>query len=373
MPRILVDFEKMRHLECGLGQFSLELAWALLAERRPEDDLHYFLPEQHAPRFHHAKVVIKPVRRWQKAAYIAPIRDRVNRIIPGPHYDLWHVSNQCSWYEPWNARVPVVLTIHDLNFLREKTPKTIESYLYSIQQRINRATCITTISNFVAGEVRSHFDLQGKPLRVIYNGASNASAEDVKRPSYAPKEKFLFSIGDFMAKKNFHVLLEMIRFLPEYHLVLAGNHDTEYGRTIRLRASELGLENRVVLPGRISNADRQWLYAHCTAFGFPSITEGFGLPVIEAMYAGKPVFMSTATSLPEIGGSVGFYWKSYEPKAMASFVRMGLEEVEKTPEYPDRVRQHAAQFSWSLAARNYLSLYREIASGNMSKDARVAA
>ena len=353
----------MRRLECGLGQFSLELARAMLTERKPADDLCFFLPKQQAHHFRHEPVEIQLVRRWQKSLYIAPVRNLLNRYIPGPWYDIWHASNQCSWYEPWNCNVPVVLTIHDLNFLREKTPEVIDAYLRSMQRRTDRAICITTISKFVANEVRTHLDLQGKPLRVIYNGAARETDEIAERPSFAPKSPFLFSIGDFMAKKNFHVLVEMIPYLPEYSLVLAGNNGTEYGQLVRERAKACNVIDRVVLPGRISNAQRQWLYSNCAAFAFPSITEGFGLPVIEAMNAGKPVFLSTATSLPEIGGSCGFYWDSFDPRAMADRFRMGMAQVASTPNHSQIVRQHASQFSWQRAAREYLALYREIAVG----------
>jgi len=372
MANILIDFEKTRVLESGLGQFGMELGSALLQQRREDEQLQFFLPSSRLDEFARQGVQTKPVRRWQKESYSRPVRDILNRFLPGPRYDLWHVTNQCSRYEPWNRSVPVVLTIHDLNFLREREgrPDAIAARLQLIQKKIDRASCVTTISQFVADEVREHLNLRGKPIRVIYNGAASADTDNSVRPEWAPDTKFLFSIGWFGEKKNFHVLVEMLEHLPEYHLVLAGICDTEYGQKVRRCAAACGVSERTILPGPISNAERQWLYANCTAFTFPSLTEGFGLPVIEAMKLGKPVFMSTATSLPEIGGSCGFYWDHFDSLEMATALRQGLDQVKKTPDFGDRVRQHASQFTWTQAAREYLELYREVIAGSIGQAAQ---
>jgi len=369
MANILIDFEKTRVLESGLGQFGMELGAALIQQNRDNGQLQFFLPPSRIDEFSQLKVQIKLVRRWQKASYGRLVRNLLNRFIPGPRYDLWHITNQSSRYEPWNRSVPVVLTIHDLNFLRERKdqPDAIAARLKELQKKVDRACCISAISNFVAGEVREHLDLRGKPLRVIYNGAASANEEESSRPDWAPQEKFLFSIGWFGEKKNFHVLVEMLEHLPEYHLVLAGVCDTDYGKKVLRRAAECEVADRTILPGPISNAERQWLYANCTAFTFPSLTEGFGLPVIEAMKLGKPVFMSTATSLPEIGGSCGFYWNNFESLEMAATLRQGMEQVEHTPDFSCRVQQHASQFTWAKAAREYLGLYQEVIDGSIDQ------
>jgi len=373
MANILIDFEKTRVLESGLGQFGMELGAALIQQcrddGRDDEQLQFFLPPSRLEEFARQGVKTKLVRRWQKSLYGRSIRQLINRFIPGPRYDLWHITNQCSRYEPWNRSVPVVLTIHDLNFLRERKgrQKVIETRLQDLQQKVDRASCVTTISYFVANEVQEHLELQGKPLRVIYNGAASANAAENSRPHWAPEGNFLFSIGLFGEKKNFHTLVEMLEHLPEYQLVLAGICETEYGQKVRDSAATCGVAERTILPGPISNAERQWLYANCSAFTFPSLTEGFGLPVIEAMKLGKPVFMSTATSLPEIGGNWGFYWDTFDPQEMAATLRQGLEQAEATPNFADQVRQHASQFTWAQAAREYLQLYREVIAGTIDQ------
>ena len=99
---------------------------------------------------------------------------------------------------------------------------------------------------------------------------------------------------------------------------------------------------------------------NCDAFLFPSLTEGFGLPVIEAMQFGKPVFLFKATSLPEVGGTLAFYWSSFDPDAMAAVFHAGMAAFASDPNYPLESIAHARRFSWDKAASEYLAFYREI-------------
>ena len=102
------------------------------------------------------------------------------------------------------------------------------------------------------------------------------------------------------------------------------------------------------------------LYAACRALLFPSLCEGFGLPPIEAMKLGKPVFLSTLTALPEIGGKEAFYWADLSPVPMAEVVRKQLAFFDATPSYSDRLRQNAARFDWDECIEQYIQYYLEI-------------
>jgi len=119
----------------------------------------------------------------------------------------------------------------------------------------------------------------------------------------------------------------------------------------------------VVMPGEVSDTDRQWLYEHCEAFLFPSLTEGFGLPVLEAMQCGRPVFVSRATSLPEIAGEHGFYFDSYDAAAMAAVLADGLRRFRADRDAAERLKRHAAGFSWAAMAEGYARVYEQVIRG----------
>jgi len=114
------------------------------------------------------------------------------------------------------------------------------------------------------------------------------------------------------------------------------------------------------LIGKVDENNKYHLYKNCKAFVFPSLTEGFGLPVIEAMSLGKPVFLSNLTSLPEIGGNEAFYWNNFNSEEMIEVVKTGLNEFEKDSGKQQRIIEWAKQFSWENAAKAYLKLYETI-------------
>jgi glycosyltransferase involved in cell wall biosynthesis len=154
--------------------------------------------------------------------------------------------------------------------------------------------------------------------------------------------------------KNPQALIELARRWPEMRFVLCGPPSDD---AQRLKA-QVHLPNLQFHLG-ISDAHKAWAYAHCSGFLFPSLTEGFGLPPIEAMHFGKPVFLARRTCLPEIGGDAADYFDSFDPGAMRQVVEDGLRRHAASGR-PQLVRQHAAQFDWDRAAQGYLAVYRRL-------------
>ena len=161
-----------------------------------------------------------------------------------------------------------------------------------------------------------------------------------------------------MEKKNFHVLPAML-LKNDFHLVIAGCClQPEYQMKIENAAKALGVQDRVHLVGMISEAEKTWYLQHCEAFAFPSIAEGFGLPVIEAMHFGKPVLLSTCTSLPEIGGKEAYYFEDFDPEYMSVKTMHALEDFYQQNNKAMAVRQWAGKFNWNRTARQYMQEYR---------------
>jgi glycosyltransferase involved in cell wall biosynthesis len=275
---------------------------------------------------------------------------------------VWHVTHQDSKFWPVDPRIPVILTVHDLNFLREKPPHVIRRRLKRLSRKVARATVLTTGSWHAAREIGEYLPLRGKPIEVIPHGVCLDRTQPSQRPAAInPSGRFLFTIGDMGPKKNFHVLVDLIEALPDYSLVIAGSKSSEYAASIERRVAERGLGGRVVLTGRVSEAERNWLYEYCAAFVFPSLTEGFGLPLIEAMSFGRPVFASRRTSLPEVGGPWTFYWDEFHAGHLVSVFRAGMETYASDPQYREKLQAWARRFSWPQAAHRYLDLYRSVA------------
>jgi glycosyltransferase involved in cell wall biosynthesis len=140
-------------------------------------------------------------------------------------------------------------------------------------------------------------------------------------------------------------------------LIISGI-ETPHKSKIMEVAEAFGVADRVVITGQVSDSDRAWYYTNCSAFVFPSIAEGFGLPVIEAMYCGKPVFLSKFTSLPEVGGNVAYYFDDFDAANMQQVFFNGMQDFNEHNRSAGIV-EHANKFSWKRAADQYLKLYQD--------------
>jgi glycosyltransferase involved in cell wall biosynthesis len=221
---------------------------------------------------------------------------------------------------------------------------------------VRRTDHLVAISHHTAGDVRQHLGWTGE-LPVIHNGARNladAPQEALPGWSAAPSTPFLFHLSRMSPSKNPQALLGLAAAWPQMTFVFSGPPSDEAKHlraTVRLPNVQFHLG--------ISDAQKAWAYAHCTGFLFPSLAEGFGLPPIEAMHFGKPVFLARRTCLPEIGGDAADYFDDFAPAAMRRIVERGLQrhvEVGRA----QAIRDHAAHFSWDRAADAYLALYTKL-------------
>jgi glycosyltransferase involved in cell wall biosynthesis len=189
---------------------------------------------------------------------------------------------------------------------------------------------------------------------VVHNGVRDLTAEPREGVPGLVPGGFLFHLSRMSRSKNVEALLDMAAVWPEMPLVLAGP-DALRNAELRAQVEARGLSQVRVLTG-VSDAQKAWLYAECAGFVFPSLTEGFGLPPLEAMHFGKPVFVSDRTSLPEVCGDAAGYWRDFEPLGMRQVVEQGLL-AHLQPGRAAQVRGHALRFSWPAAIDAHLAMY----------------
>lgn len=336
--KILIDLERTKYPNTGLFTFCSQLYNSLKKYSQKYD--YYCLGA------FGQKNTLK-VKSWHKLFG-----------VPSPKFDVWHVTYQNSSYKPLRANIPVVLTVHDLNFLYTKiSDKKKTKLLKEVQTLINRAAYVVVISEFVLKDVIKNC-IVNKPIKVIHNGV------DVKRfdthvPTNIPTEKFLFTLGTVLPKKNFHVLVPLLKD-TNYKLLIAGIlPDQEYHHKIIAIAEEHGVTEQLVMLGAISEEDKYWYLKNCEAFFFPSLMEGFGLPVIEAMQLGKPVFISKKTCLPEIGGPNAYYFDNFKADHMSKVLELGLKDYRENKR-EESIKQWANQFSWEKSVAAYEQVYEDV-------------
>ena len=350
MAAYIFDCERMKHGNTGLYNYCKSLGLHLQKHiDLTRESLAYFCPPG-TELFGNTKYI----RQSSFQKFVMP---------PLAGFDLWHATSQYSDYIPFrNRNIKVVLTIHDLNFMYndQKSPAKKSKSLKKVQKLIDRSSGIVCISEYSRKDVEFYCDLKGKPLRVIHNGTNTLETPQLTSESYKPIKPFLFSLGVLTRTKNFHSLLPIVQQNEQIELVIAGRpDDQDYKRYIIEEANKMGIGDNIRLLGAVSEKEKSWYIQNCCAFALPSLTEGFGLPVAEAMSAGKPLFLSNRTALPEIGSNVAFYFPDFSASSMQRTFAEGMKTYRRL-HMKEHIKQRCTDFCWNKAAVQYLYFYRSI-------------
>lgn len=347
--RIGISLGNIGNLQDGLGEFALQIGQAIarvapLWLERDQVAFDFHLLEQHEGLFGNA-VGYLPVNRLQRWRHVRP-----------DSYAVWHSLHQLNKTLPPVGTGVRVVTVHDLNYLYGRNAWSTWRHHRRTCALMRRTDVVVAISQYTAADVRRHLNWHGT-TEVILRGARRlvAGAQE-PLPGWKAEDdrQFLFHLSRMSPSKNPGAIVELARCWPEMRFVMSGPQG----------ADSRALRDSVELPNvefhlGISDAQKAWAFAHCAGFLFPSWTEGFGLPPIEAMQFGAPVFLSRLTSLPEIGGEVADYFDDFEPAAMKRVVELGLAR-HRTAGRADAIRAHAARYDADRAADAYLALYRRL-------------
>lgn len=276
-------------------------------------------------------------------------------------------------------KVPVVVAVHDLGleYLPYYSSWKERLYLGWFMERLRArlATHIIAVSEATKKDVVEKLHVPEGKVSVVYEGVdlsnyklriTNYEKEKVKR-KYGIKGEYILFVGTVQPRKNLVRLIEafslLITQLPNYPitLLIAGKPGWDYEK-IYAAPKKFGVEGRVKFLGYILSKDLPNLYAGAKVFCLPSLHEGFGLPVLEAMAAETPVIVSRASSLPEVGGDVAVYVDPYDVADIARGISAVLSWDESARlDSVGEGRKWAAQFTWEKAARETLKILEQAA------------
>lgn len=350
--KIILDCDLMRHRNSGLYHYCLNLGNYVNRRLQSEekDLLSFYVPKEEMKSFEHPGRCIRE-RQWHHR-WFRPFLWNCR---------IWHAPFQSGRIIPMHDnKVKVLLTIHDLNCLHEdKSAKERRQSLLHTQKLIDRADAIVCISQHCRKDVTANLDTGNKPLHVIYNGTHHVHLPPAEPVAYKPQRPFVFTMGYVNRKKNFHTLVPLLKD-EQLELVVAGRLDEpDYISSMKELATSIGAPDRLKILGPVSEADKAWYLQHCLAFALPSLAEGFGAPVVEAMAFGKPLFLAHRTSLPEIGKDVAFYFHNFEPSHIQAVFEQGMQEYNRNG-LAQHIISRGKEFTWEEKAAEYCKVYQSL-------------
>jgi len=293
------------------------------------------------------------------------------RLLRRLRADVYHSPYYLMPYWPG---VPSVVTIHDLIPLRYPEYFTpFQRLVYGVMVRLAAHTTkrVLADSRSAARDLQSFLGLSDTRIRVVPAAADPmfhvCSAEEVKaiRDKYSLPEAYVLHLSSSKPHKNLVRLVEAWALLEERgvtsgcSLALAGQVSPRYPEA-RDRIRLLSMEGRVRLLGRIPDHDLPGLYSGASWFVFPSLYEGFGLPVLEAMACGTPVVCSNTSSLPEIVGDTAITFDPVDTEGIAQALTHALVDPERAKEMGEKALQRARQFDWERTAQLAYQCYQDV-------------
>lgn len=359
----------------GVGRYSYELLDALTSGYPDDHFIAYHNPSRPTTRLDLPTIFARPnveaVRLpfdiysplEQPAIALAACRQRLDALFV-PYFPA-----------PLLATVPVVTTVHDCIFDREpryQTGRWVRHYyrpmMWLAPRKAKRVICV---SEATAADLRHYYQVAPEKIAVVPEAAGSVfrpvTDKDTLaavRQRYRLPERFVLALGVRRPHKNLAGLVEAFARLDaalaetpgtsagsRVDLVLTGEPHARYDDEVPAAVARLGLAERIHSTGHVPDSDLPALYSLAEAFVLPSLLEGFGLPVLEAMSCGAPVVAANTSSLPEVVGSAGLLADPRDPAELARALARVIGDPALRRELRERGLARASEFSWTLAAR----------------------
>ena len=336
----------------GTEHYALKLIQAIIQHNAAHDITLYFRDAPPPDLFPQSeRVTLRTIpffRAWTHLRFAAALwRDRPDLTFVPAH--------TLPLFFPGKAMV----TVHDLGYRLFPDAHPTQQRLYldlTTRYSARRATVVLADSQATANDLNRFYDIPARKVHVLYPGVEkppvNPQSAHSIRAKYALPDRYFLFIGTLQPRKN---IARIVQAYGQYRtrtrdaagLVLAG------GKGWLFDPRWVENVNGVVLPGYIDEADKGALLTMALALVFPTLYEGFGFPVVEAMHCGAPVIASNTSSLPELVGDAGILVNPLEVDAIAEAMQRMAEDAQLRGQLRDRGYTQARQFTWENAARQF--------------------
>jgi len=382
--RIGIDCRKILNPEkgesAGIGHYTYQLVRNLLKLDSENQYVLFFdhsIREKKIAKFKKSNTVIRYFPFSQYARFLPSIYEEylIAAALERENLDVFH-SPLCVL--PKNYKGACLVTLHDLAEFKSTgcfPPKECEEMQRSTSEAINKARRIITVSNSTKDDLLYLFEIDPRNVSVVYNGVDNRFFE-VSSPSEIRRVKnklgivgdYILYVGLITPKKNILRLVAAFEelkkyraqspeFIKDYQLVLAGN--LGYGGKSKVRQIQSSkFKADIIIPGYVDADDINALYGGASVFAFPSLYEGFGLPLLEAMAKGVPVLTSNVSAMPEVVGKAALTVNPLETSEIFAGLLKIVSDKDLRQRLIDDGLEHAKNFRWQDTAQKTLDIYK---------------
>jgi glycosyltransferase involved in cell wall biosynthesis len=374
--RVGIDYTAAVRQQAGIGRYTRGLVGALLALPSPHHYTLFAATGNLQPAICNLQPAVRNLlktlpltddwlaRIWHRARLPIPIEAIVGRV------DLFYSPDFVL--PPTLPGVRTLLTVHDLSFLHYPdhfVPKLVRYLSRVVPRSIARAWRVLADSEATRADLIQLLGVPPGKVEVLYSGVAprfrpepEPGEEKRLQARYGLGERpYVLSVGTLQPRKNYVRLIRAFaRLRPETQLVIAGGRGWLYQE---IYAEAEKHPDRVRILGFVDEADLPALYRGAALFVFPSLYEGFGLPVLEAMACGVPVVCSDASSLPEVAGEAALLVDPHDEEGLAERMERALADERLREEMIVRGLEQAARFTWERAARQLLAALDAVAGG----------
>jgi glycosyltransferase involved in cell wall biosynthesis len=371
--KLAIDVSPAAHRRAGIGRYAQELVAALMALDPGRELVAFFNDPATAhldPPLDRLPAVTCPWanKPWRLRVMLAYALHRPQDLLL-PGIGLFHATDNLL---PRLGGLRRVFTAHDLAFRHcpeTHTPLNRWFLRLMLPRFLRHAEAVIAVSASTKRDVVRLYGLPESKVTVVHEAVTerfrpaSIEAQVTVRRRYGLPERFVLFVGTLEPRKNLVTLLQAYHALRDRGLAqrlvavgARGWRDSAFHAQLR----SLGLEDDVVLPGYVPDEDLPAIYSAADLFAFPSLREGFGLPVLEAMACGVPVVTSNVSALPEVVGDAGLLVSPRDVPALAAAIERVLADPHLQQALRAKGMARAAFFSWDRAARETLAVYESV-------------
>jgi glycosyltransferase involved in cell wall biosynthesis len=364
----------------GIGRYTRELVRALVQSEsfgdyeyvffsaRPDQNLPVLDPLPQGENIIYRRAPVSQVwlyRLWHRLRIPVPIQTATGNL------DLFHSPDFVL--PAVRGPIPKLLTVHDLSFIHYPeafTPALVRYLNQVVPRSIEQANRILADSQATKKDLIDHWQVPADKITVLYSGVSNSfkpitdkgKLKDIRNRYGLGDKPYLLGVGTLQPRKNYSLLIRAFKEVAQqfpHNLLIAGGKGWLY-EEMMTQVDQLGLYDRVRFLGFVADDDLPGLYSQAALFVFPSLYEGFGLPLLEAMACGVPVISSNSSSLPEVVGDAAVTLPPENADAWSDTILALLaDSTLRTSLVADGFLQ-ARHFTWKRAAKQLMSIYEEL-------------